>query len=237
MAWGLRASTPANNAGTSTSPATVTLGAAVSLNDVIVVNLAMDHGGSADPVITSVGDDLGNSYSQAVITAVWVDGTFHNLLATYIANVTVAGTPTISVVFDATTADTTLTADAYTGVQATTDGSATKTQTTSQTSVTTNATGATTAANELVVGGCFGDSGGKTITALGGDTLRTSSVSGAHGDGGLADKDSGGSGSTPTLGFTFSAAEATSGATVIVLKLSGGGGTQYYSALPTLGAS
>lgn len=230
MAWSLVASTPAS-ANSGTSPFNLTLGAACVIDDRVVVEAAAFANGSNDAV-TGITATFCGTFTKDAETGQITNGSFNTKGSIWSAPVTSNGTPVLSISWTGSSGGGAASAAAYRGLNtsvgsAAVDVSNTATGSSSAPSVT---TGATSAANELVVGGFTCDENTITFTEAGGSTRRTFQVN-AHGDTAIQDKDSGATGAQTSNGTTN--VSSIWGMVAVVYKLAAGAAaTQSASYIP-----
>lgn len=212
MAWAYRAGSFATTVSISFfGTPTLALGAAVQAGDRIVVFVFNTSGTTG-----TVSDNLntGNYREDVGFT----NAAGHRLAILSFANSN-PGTPTITVNTGGVGTGG-FCAVAYSGTslsQPATDGTAGAGVASS--TPTSGATTATTAANELVVGG-YGDNGwSKTISAGSGFTLRGKFQGGGAYEGAIEDKDSGASGTSQTATFLLDSAPPNCGVVCVVYQV------------------
>lgn len=239
MAWALRASSPA----TVTQPTTLqasfpalTMGAACSVDDRVIVTATVERNGGT-PSVTSVTGTFCGTFTKDSETPVVTNGSFQCVVYVWSAPVTSGGTPVLTI--NTTNVDTgSAAAAAYSGLDNSASSAAVDVQASidddaASTTTPTVTTGATTAANELVISGVGDDGESATFTEAGGLTRRAF-LANANGDIAIGDKDSGTSGSAITTNWT-GASTAGWGICAVVYKLAGGAAPTSTLALQFLG--
>lgn len=234
MAWGYIASSAVSGNAHSVNTKTVTLGAAVSVGDRIIVNVTYVRDGSTAPTGLACSDSLSNTYNLDVQAANQVQGAFTTITCVWSAPVTTGGTPNVTCSQTGTASvnwEVDITAEGFSGLNTAANAVDKSTSTVNSGSSTTPDSGsvaATTAANELVIGAIEGDNGAATtLTAGSGYTIRTNGYlhTGTETDHGTEDKDSGSSGATPKADGTFSTSQPWAAICVVYQLASGGGGS------------
>lgn len=222
-AWAYKTGSGASAFGAA-SPLTVALGASVSVGDRIIVVLNVNRA-TSNPSITSVADGT-NTYNQDATSGINPNDTgFPQISSVYSAVVSGAGTPTVSLTFVGDGAS--IAVAAYSGLSTAVGAAAAVDVSTfglaaSATPTTAPASGNTantTAANELVIGG-YADDGYNTRNTQSG-TQRTYVRSGTA-EAGIADSDSGSSGTAQSTSGTLLDSAAIWTQFTVVYKLAGG---------------
>lgn len=233
MAWGFTASSYANDgagfsAVNSGGTQTVTLGAAVSSGDRIIVTVSAltNTAGATAPTFTVTDNVNSGSYTQDKTTTFTVLRTNDTRLSVFSLIANASGTPTITVTLSNGGLNNMaggLQCAAFTGLLTSGQGvDASAAASGSSTSPSSGATSATTAANELVFG-AYADAGdGGTISVGSGFTLAGKHDGDTHNWQGMMEyKDSGASGSTPAATCSLSAAFSWA-MIAVVYQISGG---------------
>lgn len=223
MAWAfVQAPTAVRNS--SVSSQAIVFGSAVSSNNRIIIAIGWRAVFSGTVTISSVTDDLGNTYSLDKHQTIVEDGTHFAYGAVYSAPVTSTGTPTVTVAWSASCTQVELAAAEYSGlatsspVDVSSSGSGNGT-----TSVASGSTANTTAANELVFAAvCAPNQGGNSSFSASGYTERASNFGVFEAFIWIADKDSGSSGTSQSMSGTLGDASVHADF-AIVYKLAGGG--------------
>lgn len=234
MAWAYRASSYANNGAgavvASGATTTVTLGAAVSAGDLLVLHaVVLNQLDLTNPTITA-SDSVNGAWSATA------DQTVTQTIVSLAERQSVfsfansgSGTPVITVTVSNTggrNMNVGLHCAAFSGIATTTPKDVSTVGTGTSATPSSGATAATGAANELVLG-CYGDYGeGDTITAGSSYTLAGKHDADAGRWEGLMEyKDSGSSGTTPSADVTLSATNTGWAMLAVVYKITGGGGS------------
>jgi hypothetical protein len=240
VAWGYRASTYAAstgpfNAGGGTNQRAVTEGAAVSSGDrVYAIVVLYPASGTATPGVPTVADNLNAGNYNLDDSATYVDGSTHVWAGVFSKANSAAGTPVVTATA-AETGDQGLVATfAYSGLLTSDPGWDVRVHATGTGgTAASGTTGATSAANELVLGVYLDDgwSSGAVSGAGTGYTQRGVTQSNSVGESQVQDQDSGASGGT--FSSSLSSGHPGGGSITwtefcIVYKLaSGGGGTTF----------
>lgn len=233
MAWAYRASSYANNGLGADVPSgnttTVTLGAAVSAGDLLVLHVvALNQIDTTTPSITAISDSVNGSWSTTADET--ATSTFFHAERQSVFSFpnSGAGTPVISVTLSNTGSrnmNVGLQCAAFSGIVTSSPKDVSVVGSGTSSSPASGATAATGAANELVLG-CYADYGENSTITEGG----TFTLAGKHQlDSGkyqalMEYKDSGGSGSTPSSDVTLSASNGGWEMFAVVYKVIAGGG-------------
>lgn len=232
MAWAYRASSYANDGlgadVVSGATTTVTLGAAVSVGDLLVLHvIALNQLDTTIPSITAISDSVNGAWSTTADST--ATSTFYHAERQSVFSFPNSGlgTPVITVTLSNTggrNMNVGLQCAAFSGIVTTSPLDVAVPGSGTSATPSSGATGATGAANELVVG-AYGDFGeGVTITEGAGFTLAGKHASdGGKYEGLLEYKDSGSSGSTQTAGVTLGATTGGWKMFAVVYKITGGG--------------
>jgi hypothetical protein len=240
VAWGFRASTYAAstglfNGGGGTNQRAVTEGAAVSSGDrVYAIVVLYPASGTATPGAPTVADSLNAGNYNLDDSATYLDGSTHVWAGVFSKANSAAGTPTVTCTAAETGDQGLIATFAYSGLLTSDPGWDVRVHTagTGGTAAS-GTTGATSAANELVLGVYLDDgwTSGSLSGAGTGFTQRGVTQSNSTGESQVQDEDSGASGST--LSSSLSSGHPGGGSITwaefcIVYKLaSGGGGTTF----------
>ena len=228
-AWSFVTSSGASsNAGTASSPLTLTLGAACAIDDRVIVVGLVEQGTSSTPAITSITATFSGTFTKDAETNNIDDGGTGAKVSIWSAPVTSAGTPVLTITYSDSNGTAAASGGCWRGLStavgsSAVDVTAAATHPTTADASPTVTVGATSAANELGIGG-FGDDGWAVTFTAGSGYTRRAFQAAVNGDSAIEDKDTGTSGSTPTMNGTLGGGGSTWGMVGVVYKLAAGGG-------------